>query len=368
MVNNIEDLPEFDNHKFVSYFSDCSTGLKGYIAIHNENLGPAVGGTRIYPYKTNRDALVDCLRLSASMTRKCAIAGVPYGGAKAVIIGDPKKIINNKFLKSYADKINILGGNFFTGEDVGMKEEYVQYLIKYSPFFIGKTGVAGDPSPHAAKSTYVAMKAALKYTNGSSSLKNISVAVKGVGKVGSTLVDLLVEDGAKIIIADIDKKAVQKITKKYMNIQVTSHETINFLDVDVFAPCAMGNEITSKNVNNIKAKIICGGANNQLESLRVGDILFKKNIVYVTDYIANAGGVINVVDELEHGGYRPKRVERRIKKTYLSTMKTLKGSAKKKVSPARFSDKIANKMINREHKLSISRFLKHPRINKYAYV
>ena len=304
-----------------------------------------MGGTRFYPYTSQKEAIKDVLRLSRAMTYKCALAGVKYGGGKAVIIGDPQKIKTDELLISYAKEINKLKGKFSTGEDVGMNEADVQLMLETSPYFIGKKGFAGDPSPFASLSTYYAIKSASKHIFGKKNLKGRTVAVKGVGKVGSELVRLLIKENAKVYIADIDRKAVYRIKKLYPEVNIVNVKKINTLKVDVYSPCALGNEFTQINKKQINAKIICGAANNQLSSGEIGDWFFENGILYIPDYIANAGGLINVVDEMEPGGYNKKRVDKRIKNIKETVNKIIQLSEKKKVSTIRIADEIAERRI-----------------------
>lgn len=311
---NPSRLKAFDNHKLIREISEPSVGLYGFIAIHNDNLGEAVGGTRMFPYTSKRAALIDVLRLSKAMTYKCALAGMPHGGGKGVIIGDPKKDKTKALLAAYAKKVNELKGVFHTGEDVGISEDDVQYMLTISPYFIGKRGLAGDPSPYASLSTYYAMKAAAKYVYGKPGLGGKSIAIKGVGKVGSELARLLSKEGARLYIADIDSYAVERTKKLVANAQVVDVEEIRDLDVDIYSPCALGSEFDSKNCATVKTKIICGAANNQLTKPSIGNCLYERGIVYIPDYVANSGGLINVADELDRGGYNLTRVIRRVKK------------------------------------------------------
>lgn len=340
-VKNISEFPEFDNHKAVYRFEDLAVGLKGFIAIHNDNLGPATGGTRMFPYKTEQDAIADVLKLSRAMTYKCALAGVRHGGGKAVIIGDPDTNKNEIFLKAYAQIINELNGIFTTGEDVGITEDDVQIMFEESAFFNGRRGVAGDPSPYAALSTFYAIKTALSEVLGISELFNIKVAVKGVGKVGSELIHLLIGGGAQVIAADIKPSVIGMMSVKFPQIAAVPTGVIHAQDVHVFSPCALGSDITVENIGEMKAKIVCGAANNQLASPEAGDMLFKSNIFYVPDYIANAGGLINVMDEREEGGYNKKRVLHRIEhlKDTLRTIHLLSGQ--KRQPPHRIADRLA---------------------------
>ncbi len=349
-VKNVQDLEEFDNHQAVIRFEEPSVGLKGFIAIHNENLGPATGGTRMFPYASEKDALRDVLRLSRAMTYKCALAGVRHGGGKAVIIGDPEKIKTIGLIRAYAEVINKLKGRFFTGEDVGISEDDVQLMLEKSKFFIGRRGVAGDPSPYAALSTFYAMQTAVEECFGSADLYDHSVAIKGAGKVGGELMRLLIGVGAHVTVADIKPSIIEEIKVKYPQIKIVASEKIYKEKAEIFSPCALGEDLNQKSLPMISARIVCGAANNQLESLEIGDELFKRNIFYVPDYVANAGGLINVVDELEPEGYSRKRVLSRIEHLK-NVLKTINLVSRQKNQPtARVADRLAEEIFqNNKH-------------------
>lgn len=341
---NLEDSLEFDNHELVTFFYDNKAGLKGFVAIHTTKPGPAVGGTRLFNFFSEAEALEDALRLSRAMTYKCALAGVKYGGGKGVIICDPRKK-NKKLLAAYAKKINTLNGNFFTGQDVGISEADVAEMLKYSKSFIGKPGIAGDPSPYAALSTFYSIQSAAKTIFGSDDLNNRTVAVKGAGNVGGSLIGLLAEAGAKIIAADICLEKIKNIKKNRSPISIVDSKEIHKQKADIYAPCALGMEITSDNLKEIKAKIICGAANNQLATSEMGDLLHKRGILYAPDYVVNAGGLINVVDELESGGYKPERVASRIKDIKITLAKIFEISDKKNLPTSRVADNLAQQII-----------------------
>ncbi len=340
-VKNLADIQEFDNHKAVYRFEDAANNLRGFIAIHNDNLGPATGGTRMFPYANEKEALADVLKLSRAMTYKCALAGVRHGGGKAVIIGNPDKDKNEELLRSYARIINKLEGIFTTGEDSGITEDDVQIMFEESDFFNGRRGVAGDPSPYAALSTFYTIQVALAEITGINELFNIRIAIKGIGKVGAELLKLLVGAGAEVVIADIKTAVTDAVKARFPQVKVADPEVIHGEPAEVFSPCALGNDITDKNVYEISAKIICGAANNQLASPEVGDLLFKRNIFYVPDYVANAGGLINVMDERDEGGYNKKRVLHRIEHLR-DTLRTIYlFSQQRREPPYRVADRLA---------------------------
>lgn len=320
---------------------DKESSIQGFIAIHNTFLGPALGGTRVWRYDNNEEALRNALKLSRAMTYKCAVAGLPFGGGKGVIILNGTSLSLDQVLKLYAEKVSLLKGQFYTGEDVGMTEENVQYMLKFSPFFIGKTGQAGDPSNYAALSTFYSIKVALEEKFGDPQIKGRKFVVKGVGKTGSELVRLLSQEGGDIIVSDTDKKAINSILCQYPNVQIAPVNEIEKQKVDVFCPCALGDDITAKNISDLGAKIIVGTANSQLETDKIGDDLFDRGILHVPDYVANAGGLIDVADELLPGGYNKDRVMSNIYKLKDTLKIILKGSREQNISPNRIANQIA---------------------------
>jgi len=321
--------------------------LQGFIAVHNTFLGPALGGTRLWKYANKEEALKDALKLSKSMTYKCAIAGLPFGGGKGVIIYNPGTTDLEQVLQLYAEKVSLLNGRFYTGEDVGMTEENVQYMLRYSQFFIGKTGQAGDPSNFAALSTFNSIKVALHEKFGTPEIKGRKFVVKGVGKTGDELVRLLYLAGGEIFVSDTNPQTLDNILVKYPGIKEVDINRIEEKETDVFCPCALGDDITEKNVSKISASIIAGTANNQLENDQVSELLFKKGILYVPDYIANSGGLINVADELLQGGYSNSRVMSNIQKMKETLTTILYQSKIQKLSPNRVADKIAESRFKR---------------------
>lgn len=298
----------YDNHVGVWFFSDPEINLKGFIAIHRYHNIPSLGGTRFYPYKNNKEALSDALRLSRAMSYKCAISNLSHGGGKAVIIGKPEILKTKQLLRSYAKVVNSLNGLFCTGEDVGIEKKDVQYMLRYGKYFIGKDGQAEDPSPYAAQSVFELLCTAIKKELPKKKISDIRIAIKGLGKVGSALAEKLIDRGFIVIGADVLPSVTKKLKKKYPQMTFVSPEVIAYQEVDVYAPCALGNEFNSKMISRIKAKIICGSANNQLCSPDVATIMEKKRILFVPDYLANAGGLINVADELNNKGYNNTRV------------------------------------------------------------
>ena len=333
----LDTMPEFDNHQSVSFFSDPKTGLRAIVAIHNTNLGPATGGTRMYTYKNDTEALRDVLNLSRAMTYKCALAGVNFGGGKSVIIKGARKG-NPALFRSYGKKINTFGGNFTTGTDVGVTQEDTAHMGKESRHILGHGNTKHGTGEMAARGVFYGIEAALEVVFGSSDFKKRTIAIKGAGKLGGVLLELLYTEGATITIADTDKKRLQELKKRYPLITIVSPEKILSLPVDVFAPCAMGGDLSPQSIKKIKAKIIAGGANNQLTKESVGALLHTQGILYVPDYVINSGGLIHIVDELEKGGYNEQRVFERVRRIK-DTVKTISRISKKRNIP---TNEVAN--------------------------
>ena len=289
------DLMQKDDFEQIVFFQDRNTGLKAIVAIHSTLLGPALGGTRFWQYETELDALKDAMRLAKAMTMKAAGAGLNLGGGKAVIIGNPK-IKDEALLRVYGRFIQSLGGRYITAEDVGTTLEDIRIIAEETKFI---TGVKLDPSPFTAYGVFHGIKACLERVFGDSSLDGVRVAVQGLGKVGGGLVRLLLEAGAEVIATDIDKEKVGEFKERFKEIEIVEPSKIFSVKCDVFSPCALGGVINDTTVKMLNCKIIAGGANNQLESEKHGDILAKRGILYAPDYIINAGGLIAVGREYE---------------------------------------------------------------------
>jgi len=308
----ITDLPEYDNHQAILFGADKKTGLKSFIAIHNTNLGPAAGATRYWHYVSETDALRDALRLSRLMSYKAALADVPFGGGKAIIMAEQGVKKNRALLHAYVKKVNMLGGIFYTGEDVGLNKDDVKIMAEASPYVIGKTKVSGNSAHWTALGIIGAMEAALAEVFGSDKIRDRKFAIKGLGKVGLELCGLIYYRGGRVWAADIDTATAKKAQKTFPRITLTKACDIHKQKVDVYSPCALGGEFDKISIKQICAGIICGGANNQLGFLGAGREIQSRGILYVPDYLANAGGLISVVAELNKGGYDRKWVEVKI--------------------------------------------------------
>lgn len=319
-----EIIDKHGEHEEVVFIRNKDVGLKAIIAIHNTALGPALGGTRMWDYKSDEDALVDVLRLSKGMTYKAAAAGLNLGGGKAVIIGDPKTKKTEAMFRAFGAYVNSLQGLYITAEDVGTTVKDMEYIFMETPYVTGipkEFGGSGDPSPYTAHGTLMGIKASVKEKLGTDSLKGVRVAVQGLGNVGSNLVEFLHEEGAKISIADIDKVKVKNYAEKY-NAEVKDPNDIIMSECDVFAPCALGAVINDKTISNLKCQIVAGGANNQLAEPRHGSALKEQGILYAPDYVINAGGLMNVFVELE--GYSAERAKTKTTQVYDNLLKVYK--------------------------------------------
>ncbi|KAI7263075.1 hypothetical protein KC345_g9245 [Hortaea werneckii] len=337
---------ERDDYEEVLFCQDKASGLKAIIAIHDTTLGPALGGTRMWTYATEEEAIVDALRLAKGMTYKNAVAGLNLGGGKTVIIGDPKKDKNEAMFRAFGRYIQGLNGRYITAEDVGTTEEDMDIIHQETDFVTGISasyGSSGNPSPATAFGVYQGMKAAAKAAFGSDSLTGRTIAVQGVGNVSFTLCKYLHEEGARLIVTDINKEAVSRAVEAYGATAVDPNEIIK-ADCDIYAPCALGATINDESLPLLRAKVVAGAANNQLKEPRHGDALHEMGIVYAPDYVINAGGVINIADELN--GYHKERAFKQIAKIYDSITRVLEISQLSGIPAYAAADQLAEERIS----------------------
>jgi leucine dehydrogenase len=290
---------EFHQHEQVSFFHDQATGLKAIIAVHNTNLGPALGGCRMWNYESDEQALRDVLRLSRGMTYKAAITGLPLGGGKSVIIGDSKKIKTAELMKAMGRAVETFGGRYIIAEDVGTAVEDMNNIHTQTNHVVGVAHDgegSGDPSPTTALGVHVGLKSAVRYRLHRSDLRGLKVAVQGLGNVGYNLCKLLAKDGAQLFVTDVAPERVNMVVKEFGATAVGLND-IYSQDVDVFAPCALGAILNDGTIRQLKAKIVAGAANNQLAEARHGDVLRDLKILYAPDYLINAGGLVSVYYE-----------------------------------------------------------------------
>lgn len=345
-TDSIFDQLNLYGHKKVVFCNDPDTGLKAIIAIHDTTLGPALGGTRMWSYKNEADALADALRLSRTMTYKAAIAGLNLGGGKAVIIGDSGKDKSEALMRRFGKFIKNLNGEFITAEDLGTNTRDMEYIRMETQYVTGlpeSIGGSGDPTPIAAQGVYMGIKASVRELFGNDNLAGKSVIVQGIGHVGENLVRLLREENAKVYVSDINEDRNVQIAKKY-GAQAISNNSIFDIDADIYSPCAFGGTINTKNINKLKCAIIAGSANNQLEDEHLhGQMLLEKGILFAPDYVINAGGIINCYSELM--GFGKARTIQLTENIYEATRNVLKLSKAESISTIEAANKIAEKRI-----------------------
>ncbi|HEY0717823.1 MAG TPA: Glu/Leu/Phe/Val dehydrogenase [Streptosporangiaceae bacterium] len=339
---------ERTGHEQVVFCQDPRSGLKAIIAIYSTTLGPSLGGTRFYPYAGEDEALADVLRLSAAMAYKNALAGLDHGGGKAVIIGDPAELKSEALLRAYGRFINSLGGRYITACDVGTFSEDMDIVARESRWVTGRTpayGGAGDSSVLTALGVFAGLRAAAGHVWESTSLRGRRVGIEGVGKVGRKLVSHLVEDGAEVVICDVSEAAVQDAQARHPEVEVAP-DTAALLaaGLDVFSPCALGGSVDDEVAATLDVKIICGGANNQLAHAGVEKLLSDRGILYAPDYVVNAGGVIQVADEL--GGFSFERARARAEQIFGTTTRIFQIAASDGVPPSDAADRLAEQRMS----------------------
>jgi leucine dehydrogenase len=307
-IEGVFDQMEKYGHEQVIFNYDKATGLKAIVAIHDTTLGPALGGCRMWNYETEQTALSDALRLSRGMTYKCAVAGVSHGGGKTVIIGDPRNDKSDELFQALGTYIETLKGRFYTGTDVGTVGMDFVSAAKQSKYLVGlpeEYGGSGNSAIITAFGVWRGVKATAREAFGSDSLNNLTIAVQGLGKVGYNLLSRLHKEGAKLIVTDVYEESVRKVKEEYPDITVVLPDEIYGVECDIFSPNALGAILNDQTIPLLKCKAICGAANNQLAEPRHGDAIQERGILYAPDYIANAGGLIQVADELK--GYNKER-------------------------------------------------------------
>ncbi|MDH5597972.1 MAG: leucine dehydrogenase [Cyclobacteriaceae bacterium] len=343
-------------HEQVVFCHDEATGLKAIIAIHNTILGPALGGTRLWNYATEEEALTDVLRLSRGMTYKAAATGLNLGGGKAVIIGTPS-MKTEPFLRRFGKFIDSLGGKYVTAEDVNMKTRDIEYMAMETKHVTGRPesqGGSGDPSPVTAYGTYMGMKAMAKKAYGSESLEGKRILVQGVGQVGMYLAEHLKKENAKIFIADIDDEKLKHVASK-TGAEIIDNNKILDLSMDIYSPCALGAILNDETIPRLTCDIVAGAANNQLkDDIKHGYKLMDRNILYAPDFVINAGGLINVY--LEHiNEYSKERSYQMADKIYDSCLAIANRSEEQKISPQEAAMEVAQDRIDAIGKIKVRR-------------
>lgn len=312
-MTTVFDHPDFDDHEELRFFADARSGLRGVIAVHSTVLGPALGGTRFRAYPNDAAALTDVLRLSRGMTAKAAMADLPLGGGKAVILADPATA-RDAVLDAYATQVERFNGRFITGEDVGLTEADADRIHRSTRFIAGVSrheGGLGDPSPRTADGVVGAMRAALAHLTGDATLEGRRVVVSGVGKVGYALCQLLAKEGVVLSVADVDATAVERVHATVAApVDVVDWARAHTVSCDIFAPCALGGVLSPETIGELRCPIVVGSANNQLTSDRCADLLADRGVLYLPDYVVNAGGLIQVAGEWLR--FNPGEIERRV--------------------------------------------------------
>ncbi|GAA0350154.1 Leu/Phe/Val dehydrogenase [Streptomyces blastmyceticus] len=334
-------------HEQVVLCQDRESGLKAVIAIHSTALGPALGGTRFYPYASEEEAVRDALNLARGMSYKNALAGLDHGGGKAVIIGDPETVKSEQLLLAYGRFVASLGGRYVTACDVGTYVQDMDVVARECRWTTGRSpenGGAGDSSVLTAFGVFQGMRAAARTQWGESTLRGRRVGIAGVGKVGHHLVEHLVEDGAEVVITDVRAEAVERIIARHP--QVTSVATADILvrsPLDVYAPCALGGALNDETVAALTATVVCGAANNQLAHPGVEKDLADRGILYAPDYVVNAGGVIQVADELH--GFDFDRAKAKANEIFATTLAIFDRAKSDGIPPAAAADRIAEQRM-----------------------
>jgi len=338
---SVFELQAFDNHEKVVFCSDVESGLKAIVCIHNTKLGPAVGGCRMWEYRSDKHALVDALRLSRGMSYKNAMAGLNMGGGKSVIIGNAKTLKSTQLLRAFGRFIETLNGVYITGEDVGITPGDMEVVHQETNHVLGLEGKSGDPSPVTAYGVFTGMKAAVKHRLNRDSLEGVRVAVQGAGHVGYYLCKLLHEEGAHILISDINEDSVLRFEENF-NATSVAVDQIYRQDVDVFAPCALGGILNDETIPHIKASVIAGAANNQLADEQQGNTLKRRGILYAPDYVINAGGVINASFEND---YDQQLAYRKVETIYENLSLIFECSDRENCSTNQLADNLAREII-----------------------
>ena len=330
-------------HEQILFCNDEATGLKAIIAVHNTVLGPALGGTRMWMYNNEAEALNDVLRLSRGMTYKNSISGLNLGGGKAVIIGDARSMKSEALFRRFGKFVNSLAGKYITAEDVGINPQDMNWVSMETKHVVGLPGKSGDPSPVTAYGTYMGMKACAKQQFGSDSLEGKVVAVQGVGHVGEYLVKHLTNEGARVFITDIHEETLKRVSSTY-GATVVAPDEIYDIPMDIYAPCALGATVNDETLSRLSCSIIAGAANNQLkEEAKHGVEVMKKGIIYAPDFTINAGGVINCFSEVQ--GLSSEWALQKAEDIYQTIFKIVKRSADENIPTYQIANKMAEERI-----------------------
>ncbi|GAA1585427.1 Glu/Leu/Phe/Val family dehydrogenase [Actinoplanes couchii] len=341
------DVFDVNEHEQVVFCQDRATGLKAIIGIYSTALGPALGGTRFFPYENEAAALSDVLKLSRGMAYKNAMAGLDLGGGKAVIWGDPERIKSEALLRAYGRFVESLNGRYYTACDVGTYVQDMDMVARETRFATGRSvehGGAGDSSVLTAWGVFQGMRAAAEHTWGTPSLRGRTIGVSGLGKVGRHLTGHLLDDGANVIATDVSEAALTWARTTHPQVQLVDGTTeLITADLDVYAPCALGGALNDETVPVLRARVVAGAANNQLAHAGIGKLLEDHGILYTPDYVVNAGGVIQVADEIH--GFDFSRAKLRATGIFETTRRLLKLSGEEGVPPAIAADRLAERRM-----------------------
>ena len=342
-MNIFSKMKEYDYEQLV-FCQDKSTGLKAIIAIHDTTLGPALGGTRICEYETDEEAIEDALRLAKGMTYKNAALGLNLGGGKAVILGDPKKIKSEALFRAFGRFVEGLNGRYITGEDMNATQQDASYINCETDYIVGLETGSGNPSPVTAYGVFKGIQAAVNEIYGSDDLTGRTIAIQGLGAVGRLLAERLHEAGAKLYVTTRDRAKIDKAVAE-LGATAVGLDEIFSVECDVFSPCARGAVINDKTIEQFKCKIIAGAANNQLAESKHGDMLEEKGILYVPDYIINAGGVINIIDDISGREYNRENALKNTAKIYEACKKVFEIAKRDNVPTYKAADIMAEERI-----------------------
>jgi leucine dehydrogenase len=334
-----------DEFEQVVWCHDADVGLHAIVAVHSTVLGPAMGGTRFRPYASETEALVDVLRLARGMTYKQSVAGIDYGGGKAVIVGDPRQVRTDELMRTYAGMLHRLGGTYLTAEDMGTTQADMDLIREVTPYVTGTSphlGGSGDPSPATAWGVLHAMFAASRRVWGSRDLAGRHVVVSGTGKVGSALVRHLVEHDAKVTVADVRAEAVAALEAE-LGVAVVDPAVAHEVACDIFSPCALGAVLSEHSIPELRCAVVCGAANNQLATAEDDDRIAARDILYVPDFVANAGGVINISEEV--GGYDLERAFAHVARIEDTTGHVLDRATRDGITTAQAAHRVAEARI-----------------------
>jgi leucine dehydrogenase len=335
------------DHETVLIGRDAASGYHGIIAVHSTALGPAVGGTRFWNYASEEEALTDALRLSHGMTYKNALAGLPLGGGKSIIIGDNKTQNREALLRAHGRFVNTLQGRYITAEDIGTSPADMEIVRAETQYVAGLLGRSGDPSPFTARGVFRAIQASAKFRWNRDELAGVTVALQGCGHVGYNLAKLLHEAGAKLVASDVDEHNLSRVVEEF-GAEMVRPEAIYSVRADVFAPCALGGVINDRTISELTVQIVAGAANNQLLEERHGAMLRERDILYAPDYVANAGGVFNGAIELL--AWKPEDALRKIDEIYDTTLRIFESAQAQGITTNKAADRLAENRLRRtEH-------------------